>query len=359
MKRAPDFRWLTALVLALGLLASTAIVLSLPPVPEPGPAAPSATATPAPLPPATGVDGEALAAPGEAAQPDGLPADPEQLPADVQAQPEAGAPATIVESEGTGGEVYVSSPAWKGKQRLNAGYRYPSGSLHAAWDIGIKRGTKIYAAKAGLIVGKQDGVKNHPSGSQYAVSGSPSNWLLLCATVKNRPAVLYYQHLSPGLKVKRGQNVVKGKHLGASGNTGNSTGDHLHISASYSPWGCKKITPSRAEFLRYDYLRTPSRRVFAPAEFWKTPPPKAAKPAIDSSAAAKACRTNASAANFRYARKALGMKNTATDKCGANARKRYKAWQRELGYRGKAADGIPGYASLSALGQRGGFRVVR
>lgn len=356
MKRAPDFRWLTALVLALGLLASTAIVLSLPPVPEPGPAAPSATATPAPLPPATGVDGEALAAPGEAAQPDGLPADPEQLPADVQAQPEAGAPATIVESEGTGGEVYVSSPAWKGKQRLNAGYRYPSGSLHAAWDIGIKRGTKIYAAKAGLIVGKQDGVKNHPSGSQYAVSGSPSNWLLLCATVKNRPAVLYYQHLSPGLKVKRGQNVVKGKHLGASGNTGNSTGDHLHISASYSPWGCKAITKARAEFLRYDYLRNASRRVFAPSGFWATPKKK---PTLDASQAAKACRTSSSAANFRYARKALGMKNTATDKCGASARKRYRAWQRELGYRGKAADGIPGYASLSALGQRGGFRVVR
>lgn len=357
MSRAADQRWLAAFVLTLAVVVVGAVIIGNRNLDEPPAPAPTPTVTvPAPLPPATGIDGEGLAAPAEQAQPDGLPVDPEQLPADVQAQPEAGAPVKVIETpEGVGGEVYVSSPAWKGKQRLNAGFRYPSGTLHAAWDIGIDRGTKVYAAKDGVIVGKNDGVRNHPSGSAYAVSGSPSNWLLLCATVNGRPAVLYYQHLSPGLKVKRGQAVAKGTWLARSGNTGNSTGDHLHVSASYSPWACKRVTAARAEYLRYDYLRSPSRRVFAPSRFWAVPK---AVPVVNASAAAAACRTNGAATNLRYARKALGL-STSTNGCGPVFRKKYRAWQRSLGYRGAAADGIPGYASLKALGKRGGFKVTR
>jgi len=36
----------------------------------------------------------------------------------------------------------------------------------------------------------------------------------------------------------------------------------------------------------------------------------------------------------------------------------YKAWQRHLGYSGSAADGIPGYTSLSKLASRHGFTVT-
>lgn len=271
----PRARWLIAFVLALGLIVGGVVWYSMPDPQPATPPAPTVQALPAPLPPATGVDGEGLAAAPDNAQPDGLPVDPEQLPADVQAQPDAGSPATIVETpEGIGGEVFVKSPVFKGRQRLNAGFRYPSGTLHGAWDIGINRGTKVYAARNGRIVGKNDGVRNHPSGSAYAVSGSPSNWLLLCGTVPGMGrAVLYYQHLSPGIKVKRGQRVTKGTWLARSGNTGNSTGDHLHISASKLPkgWRCGKITKAKAEYLRYDYLRSPNRRLFAPARFWAKP----------------------------------------------------------------------------------------
>lgn len=41
------------------------------------------------------------------------------------------------------------------------------------------------------------------------------------------------------------------------------------------------------------------------------------------------------------------------EKCGT-----YKAWQIKLGYTGADADGIPGKATLTALGDRHGFRVV-
>ena len=36
----------------------------------------------------------------------------------------------------------------------------------------------------------------------------------------------------------------------------------------------------------------------------------------------------------------------------------YAAWQRKLGYKGKSANGIPGLASLTALGKKYGFTVV-
>ncbi|MFE7244406.1 hypothetical protein [Streptomyces sp. NPDC057580] len=36
----------------------------------------------------------------------------------------------------------------------------------------------------------------------------------------------------------------------------------------------------------------------------------------------------------------------------------YAQWQRHLGYKGKAADGVPGIRSLTALGKRHGFKVV-
>ncbi len=347
---------LAAVAAVLAAIIALINVIAEPTEPAPVPTPTPSITAPAPLPPATGIDGPGIAegiAPDEA-QADGLPTDPEQLPPDVQAEPDAGKPAAVVPGDGTGGEVFVSSPAWEGKQRLNAGFRYPSGTLHGAWDIGIWRGTKLYAAKAGVIVGTNDGVKNHPAGAQYAIAGSPSNWLLLCANVGGKPAVLYYQHLSPGLKVRRGQKVTAGQYLAKSGNTGNSTGDHLHISASFVPWSCSKFTQARAEAVRYRYLTVPNERLFAPSKFWTTPK---AKPAVSVAAASKACRTNNSAANFRYARKGLGL-GTKTNGCGPAARKQIRKVQRELGYRGRAADGIPGRQSLEVICKRGRCRVI-
>lgn len=348
---------LIAFVVTLGLFLGVATWLARPVVPPPAPSVPSiapvapvAATEPAPLPIGTGVDGQAYTAP---------PVAP------VQVVPDAGHKANVVvtppPSEGVGGEVYVASPVFKGRQRLNAGAFYPSGGAHWGWDIGVWRGTPIYASRDGRIVGKHDGVRNQPNGVN-AGSGSPSNWILLCANVPGiGPSVLYHQHLSPGLKVKRGQIVKKGTLLGKSGNTGNSSGDHLHLSSSRLPkgWTCNNITPSRAEYLRYDYLRTPSRRNFAPSKFWINPKPAAPKPPVSAAGARKACATKSRTANFRYVRSALGIK-FVSDLCGPGSRVRYAKWQRSLGLKGAAANGVPGPWSLGKLASKSGkFRVVK
>lgn len=54
----------------------------------------------------------------------------------------------------------------------------------------------------------------------------------------------------------------------------------------------------------------------------------------------------------------LGVTYSADGSFGSTTVTAYARWQYELGYRGNDANGIPGMASLSALGKMHGFKVV-
>lgn len=287
--------------------------------------APVAPEVPAPLPAGTGVDGG-----GEG---------------DQIAVPDAGpdSDAAIVEQpDGIGGAVYLTSPVWKGSQRLNAGQRYPSGGWHNAWDIGVWRGTKLYSPFAGKVVGSNDGVPNQPVG----VIKSNSNWLLICYKLKGgREATLYYQHLSPGLKVKRGAKVMAGQYVANSGNTGNTTGDHLHLAAQWLRGGqkCSTMTQGQALSSRYDYLnRGNPPGMFAPSKLWTTYKPAPTKPTITVSKLQRQWRKGGSGAGISWVQRNLGIK--ATGKATPATRTR---WTREMGTR------IPGCTKLKKLSKRG------
>ena len=118
------------------------------------------------------------------------------------------------------------------------GWTYSSGKPHCAWDLRTPTGTPLHAGVHGTVRDVSDGVANNAPGHNPG-SGSPSNWVLVWTMCEGRPATVYFQHLSPGVLVRPGQRVDPGTLLGHTGNSGNSSGPHLHLSTQWDhvePW---------------------------------------------------------------------------------------------------------------------------
>jgi hypothetical protein len=137
----------------------------------------------------------------------------------------------------------MALPLPAGKLIVGTRWRYSDRGLHAAFDYKVGNGTPVFAVANGTVLDCNDGVTNTPKPGQ---TGAPSNWVVLGITYSGRKASVLYQHLSPGLNVKKGQKVTAGKQLGRSGSSGNATGPHLHFATM---WG------HRVGKTRYDYMK--------------------------------------------------------------------------------------------------------
>jgi murein DD-endopeptidase MepM/ murein hydrolase activator NlpD len=159
--------------------------------------------------------------------------------------------------------TYVTSPAWKGKARLTAGEFYPSsGNYHGAWDLALELWTPLYAVADGTIGDLYTTAANNSPGYNPG-SGSPSNWRLLHTWMRGERVTVFYQHLSPGSAgVARGQYVRKGQLIGYSGNSGNSSGRHLHLAV---------IRGWVYGWNRYANLTNRSLTVYPPSRVWESP----------------------------------------------------------------------------------------
>ena len=119
---------------------------------------------------------------------------------------------------------------------ITAGWYYSNGSLHRAIDLRAAVGTPVYAAEDGTVDWVQAWDGHSTSGDQ-----SYGNLVRIRhADYNGGKLQTLYAHLKES-KVKYGQTVKEGELIGYSGNTGNSTGPHLHFEVRLNGTRCNPL----------------------------------------------------------------------------------------------------------------------
>lgn len=150
------------------------------------------------------------------------------------------------------------SKPFRGEFAVGTRSFYSNGNPHWAYDYLCPLGTPVLAPRSGVILDCNDG---EPDSPEKRWSGMPSNWILLgYRNLLGQKRTVYMQHLQEGsLLVRKGDKVVAGQCIAKSGNSGNSTGPHLHFAVA-------KGWLTRAS--RYDYMVAASKRVWPPDLVW-------------------------------------------------------------------------------------------
>ena len=107
------------------------------------------------------------------------------------------------------------------------------GTHHNGIDVsGPGMGSPIYASLGGKVTATKDGCASlrddRRGDKEYSSCGGGYGNYVKILTTDGRYTVTY-AHLVPGLRVELGQNVARGTFIGGMGNSGSSTGTHLHF----------------------------------------------------------------------------------------------------------------------------------
>lgn len=94
---------------------------------------------------------------------------------------------------------------------------------YPAWDWAIPTGTPVYAIRGGTVIGLSTNPRNCVGSTSCDACG-------LGVTIADDNAVQWTYCHGSSHHVNQGDTVAAGQQLLASGNTGNSTGPHLHLS---------------------------------------------------------------------------------------------------------------------------------
>jgi murein DD-endopeptidase MepM/ murein hydrolase activator NlpD len=156
------------------------------------------------------------------------------------ATPHTAAPATAVKT--TTVAAAKSSAAWVdpvAKYTLSAGFDQAGSRWihkHSGQDFAVPIGTNVVAAHGGTVI--KAGGNGAGDGPAYGNA----------IVVKHANGTYsQYAHLSK-IDVRIGQIVKTGQHIALSGNTGNSTGPHLHFEIRTTPNYGSAVDP--VSFLR-------------------------------------------------------------------------------------------------------------
>ena len=118
------------------------------------------------------------------------------------------------------GSGYFMRPVSSGT--ITATSHYSSGKFHGGVDFGVPEGTTVMAAADGVVM------------STANLSTSYGTYVVIRHA---NGLQTYYAHGTRGsIVVQPGDSVKKGQKIMLSGNTGNSTGPHLHFEVRVSPY---------------------------------------------------------------------------------------------------------------------------
>src|SRR5205807_6035099 len=131
---------------------------------------------------------------------------------------------------------YAPGKKFKVTQGYNGVFSHQGSNLYAI-DWQMPEGTPVYAARGGLVVKVKDDSNSGGSSMKY----DPFNNYVL---IRHEDGTLgHYCHLQKnGVTVKPGQIVRTGQLIAHSGNTGFSSGPHLHFSVYRTRDGKDRIS---------------------------------------------------------------------------------------------------------------------
>jgi murein DD-endopeptidase len=110
-------------------------------------------------------------------------------------------------------------------------------------SAGDGRGAEVLAVADAIVAGTRDDVPEADSahgGGPVALGDATGNYIALDL---GGGVYAFYEHLKPGILVKRGDRVRRGQVIGALGSTGQATRPHLHfhVSDALSPLGAEGL----------------------------------------------------------------------------------------------------------------------
>lgn len=161
-----------------------------------------------------------------------------------------------------------------------------TGAHRHSWDFAMPIGTPILAARSGRVVHVADGYTDAGSSEAFLPAANAVTLMHTDGTYAT------YAHLDPGSGVREGMWVRTGEMLGFSGNTGFSTGPHLHFAIWKGGYRESQTLPIRfrgpdgrpmvpVEMQRYRPGCRPGGRACSPGEIPREPVPARQAPPVE------------------------------------------------------------------------------
>lgn len=116
---------------------------------------------------------------------------------------------------------------------IGSGFETPDRPDHEGVDFPVPLGSPVYAFADGTVTAAQD------SGV-----GGFGGWVVLAHVIDGKPLSTVYGHMDPGgVLVHVGDQVTAGQTIARSGNSGQSSGPHMHFEVHDSPDRIKAYKP--------------------------------------------------------------------------------------------------------------------